>query len=121
MRALTPAASEVASLVGVQTSFSQAAEVTLQKLCGLRLSESSVERVTEGAGERLAKLLEDKVTFGERQPWTWQRDARGKTCVMSAWMPPEYDNKLTAARKRMVAWRMSACSTTRVANTTSER
>jgi hypothetical protein len=81
VRALTPAASEVASLVGVQTSFAQAAEVTLQKLCGLRLSESSVERVTEGAGERLAKLLEEKVTFGERKPWTWQRDARGKTCA----------------------------------------
>src|ERR1700733_14590962 len=44
---LTPAASEVASLAGVQTSFAQAAEVTLQKLCGLRLSESTVERVTE--------------------------------------------------------------------------
>lgn len=81
MRALTPAASEVASLAGVQTSFAQSAEVTLQKLCGLRLSESTVERVTEGAGARLAKLLEDKVTFGERKPWAWQRDARGKTCA----------------------------------------
>lgn len=78
---LTPAASEVASIAGVQTSFGQSAEVTLQKLCGLRLSESSVERVTEGAGERLAKLLKEKVTFGERKPWRWQRDARGKTCA----------------------------------------
>ena len=78
---LTPAASEVASLAGVQTSFAQSAEVTLQKLCGLRLSESSVERVTEGAGARLAKLLEEKVTFGEKKSWSWQRDARGKTCA----------------------------------------
>jgi hypothetical protein len=78
---LTPAASEVASIAGVQTSFAQSAEVTLQKLCGLRLSESTVERVTEGAGERLAKLLAAKVTFGERKPWAWQRDARGKTCA----------------------------------------
>ena len=81
MATLTPAASEVASLAGVQTSFAQSAEVTLQKLCGLRLSESTVERVTEGAGARLAKLLEEKVTFGERKPWAWQRDARGKTCA----------------------------------------
>ena len=79
---LTPAASEVASIAGVQTSFAQAAEVTLQKLCGLRLSESTVERVTEAAGARLAKLLHDKVTFDEHaKPWQWQRDARGKRCA----------------------------------------
>jgi hypothetical protein len=78
---LTPAASEVSSIAGVQASFAQSAEVTLEKLCGLRLSESTVERVTEGAGERLAKLLQDKVTFGEKKSWRWQRDARGKTCA----------------------------------------
>jgi hypothetical protein len=78
---LTPAASEVASIAGVQTSFAQAAEVTLQKLCGLRLSESTVERVTEAAGTRLGKLLSDKVTFGGHQPWAWQRDARGRSCA----------------------------------------
>jgi hypothetical protein len=71
----------VASIAGVQTSFAQAAEVTLQKLCGLRLSESTVERVTEAVGERLAKLLHDKVTFGKTESWTWQRDARGKRCA----------------------------------------
>jgi hypothetical protein len=78
---LTPAASQVTGLAGVQTSFAQSAEVTLQKLCGLRLSESTVERVTEAAGERLAKLLHDKVTFGDDQPWKWQRDARGRRCA----------------------------------------
>lgn len=78
---LTPAASEVASIAGVQTSFAQSAEVTLQKLCGLRLSESTVERVTEAAGERVAKRLDDKQTFGEKTCWSWQRDARGKTCA----------------------------------------
>lgn len=79
---LTPAASEVASIAGVQSSFAQSAEVTLQKLCGLRLSESTVERVTERAGERLAKLLDDKVAFdNQAQPWTWQRDARGRRCA----------------------------------------
>lgn len=85
MAHLTPAASEAASLAGVQTSFAQAAEVTLQKLCGLRLSESTVERVTEGAGDRLAKLLEQKVTFGEDKSWAWRRDARGRTCAYTAW------------------------------------
>jgi hypothetical protein len=78
---LTPAASEVASIAGVQNSFAQSSEVTLRKLCGLRLSESTVERVTEAAGERVAKLLADKKTFGEKKAWPWQRDARGKTCA----------------------------------------
>lgn len=78
---LTPAASEVASMAGVQASFAQSAEVTLHKLCGLRLSESTVERVTEAAGARVAKLLEEKQTFGEKKSWAWQRDARGKTCA----------------------------------------
>jgi hypothetical protein len=79
---LTPAASEVVCLAGVQTSFAQSAEVTLQKLCGLRLSESTVERVTEAAGARVGKLLADKQTFDENLgPWEWQRDARGKTCA----------------------------------------
>ena len=78
---LTPAASEVASIAGVQTSFAQSSEITLQKMCGLRLSESSVERVTEAAGARLAGLLHEKVTFGERKRWTWKRDARGRRCA----------------------------------------
>lgn len=78
---LTPAASEVVSLAGVQTSFAQSAEITLQKLCGLRLSESTVERVTEAAGARLAALLHNKTTFGEEQPWAWQRDAQGRCCA----------------------------------------
>lgn len=79
--ALTPAASEVTSIAGVQNSFGQSSEVTLKKLCGLVLSESTVERVTEAAGERLSTLLQKKVTFGEKKPWAWQRDARGRTCA----------------------------------------
>lgn len=78
---LTPAASEVASIAGVQSSFAQTAEITLRKLCGLRLSESTVERVTESAGERLARLLQESVTFGKGEPWAWQRDAQGRRCA----------------------------------------
>jgi hypothetical protein len=78
---LSPAASEVASIAGVQTSFAQSAEVTLQKLCGLRLSESTVERATEVAGERLGELLRNKTTFAPRKPWRWQRDTHGKRCA----------------------------------------
>jgi hypothetical protein len=78
---LTPAASEVACIAGVQSSFAQVAEVTLKKLCGLNLSESTVERVTESTGERLAELLRKKIRFGEDEPWHWQLDAQGKRCA----------------------------------------
>ena len=81
---LTPAAAEVTSIAGLQASFAQSSEVTLRKLCGLRISESTAQRATERAGERLAKLLEDQVTFGEPETWAWQRDAEGKTCAYVA-------------------------------------
>jgi hypothetical protein len=78
---LTPAASEVTSLAGVQASFAEASERTLLKLCGLRLSESTVERTTEAAGERLTKLLAQRVKFGAVEPWEWEGDALGRTCA----------------------------------------
>lgn len=78
---LTPGASEVVSMLGVQTSFAEASERTLRKATGLRVSESTVERTTEGAGERLLKLLEERVKFGATEPWDWERDALGRTCA----------------------------------------
>jgi len=80
-RMLSPAASEVISIAGIQTSFAQSSELTLRKLCGLKVSESTVERTTEDAGARLKQLLEEGKTFGEENPLKWQRDARGKTCA----------------------------------------
>ena len=80
-RTLSPAAREVVSIAGVQNSFGQSSEITLKKLCGLKVSESTVERVTEDAGERLKELLEAGETFGEKESWQWQCDARGKTCA----------------------------------------
>jgi hypothetical protein len=76
---LTPAAAEVTCLAGVQTSFAEASEVTLQKMCGLRLSESTVERTTEATGARLAELLEGGTTFVSPGAWEWERDAQGQT------------------------------------------
>lgn len=78
---LTPAAQEVASLAGVQESFSKAAGRTLQKLAGLRLSESTVERTTEAAGTQLGERLEAGEVFGAFSPWNWNRDADGQSCA----------------------------------------
>jgi hypothetical protein len=50
-------------------------------MCGLKLSESTVERTTEEAGERLISRLSDGKTIGPKTVWEWQRDARGQTCA----------------------------------------
>lgn len=80
-RRLTPAAQEVTALAGVQESFGKAAGRTLQKLAGLRLSESTVERTTEAAGQRLGERLRQGAVFGAKRAWAWNRDAAGRTCA----------------------------------------
>lgn len=77
---LTPAAREVVCLAGVQASFAEAATKALQKLCGLHLSESTVERATEAAGAEVGARLAAGETFGPRKSWGWHRDAEGQTC-----------------------------------------
>ena len=83
-RFLSPAVNELASLAGTLASFAYGAERTLLKMTGLRISESTVERVTEEAGARVGTLLEQKVTFGKERVWNWQRDARGRTCAYAS-------------------------------------
>jgi hypothetical protein len=78
---LTPGAEEVATMAGIQESFGKAAERTLRKMTGLRLSESTVERTTEAAGERLGTSLEEGKVFGPPTTWGWNKDRRGKTCA----------------------------------------
>jgi hypothetical protein len=78
--AVTPAVSQVASQAGVLSSFADAAERTLPKMCGLRISESTVERLCEEQGESLKQQLAKGQT-GPRQSWSWQRDAAGRTCA----------------------------------------
>ena len=78
---LTPGAQEIASLLGISNSFGKAADRMLEKVAGLRLSESTVERTTEGAGERLGQWLEAGEVFGPKATWKWHPDVEGKTCA----------------------------------------
>jgi hypothetical protein len=78
---LTPGAQEVVCLAGIQESFGKAAERTLHKLAGLQLSESTVERTTEAAGARLGERWHAGAVFGTAAPWSWNRDAQGRTCA----------------------------------------
>jgi len=79
--ALSPAAAEIIGLAGVQASFAEASTRTLPKLAGMRVSESTVERATEAAGQRVGAALAAGQTFGAAKDWNWHRDAEGKTCA----------------------------------------
>jgi len=78
---LTPAAEEISSLAGVLGSFADGAERVLLKMSGLRLSESTVQRTTEAAGQRVAAQLEAGRSLGPAVEWAWQKDARGRRCA----------------------------------------
>jgi hypothetical protein len=78
---LTPGAREVVCLTGIQESFGKAADRTLHKLTGLRLSESTVERTTESVGTFLKEQQEKGVLLGEGQRYEWNVDADGASCA----------------------------------------
>ncbi len=60
-RRVTPGAERVVSLLGLTCdAFEEAAEKVLPEACGLRLSESTVQRITEDAGVQLSKLHEER-------------------------------------------------------------
>ena len=77
----TPAAAQLIALSGLTNSFEEAAERKLAKMSGLRVSDSTVQRVTENAGQRLAQLLAEDDFVVDQQHWQWHVDARGQTCA----------------------------------------
>jgi hypothetical protein len=80
-RDLTPALERVATLAGaVADSFEKGAEL-VEEMAGVRLSESTVERTTEDAGQRLAELVAADVPLGPKVDWPWHKDYEGKTCA----------------------------------------
>jgi hypothetical protein len=81
---LSPAAAEVACIAGVQSSFGEASTKVLPKLAGLQVAESTVERTTEAAGERLAAAQRGEAGEKPEPPWAWHRDAEGKTVAYVA-------------------------------------
>jgi hypothetical protein len=80
-QALTPGSKELVCVAGAVDSFGEAADVVLRKLAGLRVSESTVERTSEVVGRAIGERLADGETFGESTPWSWHKDAEGKTCA----------------------------------------
>jgi hypothetical protein len=83
-RRVTAGAEEAITLAGLLTSFGRAARNTLIKLTGIRVSESTVQRVTEDAGEKVGQRLKAKETFGPAQAWPWNKDHTGQTCAYTS-------------------------------------
>jgi hypothetical protein len=83
-RRVTAGAEEAITLAGLLTSFGRTARNTLVKLTGIRVSESTVQRVTEDAGEKLGQRLTAKETFGPAQTWPWHKDKTGQTCAYTS-------------------------------------
>jgi hypothetical protein len=65
----------------VIVSFAEAAEEVLSRLAGLHVSESTAQRTTEAAGQRLSRERAAGTTFGPARDWAWHKDAEGKTCA----------------------------------------
>jgi hypothetical protein len=81
-RSFTPAAERLTSLAGaLSDSFAEAAERVLPEMAGLHVAETTVQRTTEGVGERIAAHRRHGRTFGFHRPWTWYQDAQGRTCA----------------------------------------
>ncbi len=80
-RDLTPALERVATLAGAVTdSFEKGADL-LEETAGVRLSESTVQRTTEDAGERLADAVTAGTTLGPKVDWPWHKDYDGQRCA----------------------------------------
>jgi hypothetical protein len=72
---LSPAADQLATLSGaVGESFEKGAEL-LSELAGIDLSASTIQRVTEATGERIAEKLAGHHSLGKADPWDWYLDA----------------------------------------------
>jgi hypothetical protein len=71
----------VAALAGtVADSFEKGADL-MQEMAGVRLGESTVERTSEDAGQRLAQQLQAGQTFGPKVVWPWHKDYKGRSCA----------------------------------------
>ena len=80
-RDLTPGLERVATLAGaVADSFEKGAEL-LDEMAGVPVSESTVERTTEDAGQRLADAVSAGTTLGPKADWPWHKDSEGKRCA----------------------------------------
>src|SRR5205807_5848437 len=77
----TPGLERVATLAGtVADSFDKGADL-LHEMAGARPGESTVERTSEDAGQRLAAAVQAGRTFGPKVVWPWHKGYQGRRCA----------------------------------------
>jgi len=80
----TPGAREVIALGGTVDPFEESADKLIHKMSGLRVSESTVQRITEAVGAEIGVAQAQGQLFGDSRPWAWHKDAEGKTVAYVA-------------------------------------
>jgi hypothetical protein len=84
-RSFTPATERLVCLAGtLSDGFEEAATKVLPEMAGLNVAETTVQRTTEAAGERVAEHLHAGGTFAFPHHWDWHKDAQGRTCAYVA-------------------------------------
>ena len=74
----TRGAREVIALAGVEDAFAVSAERVLERLSGVSVSATTVQRVTETVGSDLAGHREQGDDITPDESWDWSSDARGQ-------------------------------------------
>jgi hypothetical protein len=81
-RSFTPATERLVCLAGtLSDGFEEAATKVLPEMAGLKVAETTMQRTTEAAGERVAEYLRTGGTFAFPHHWKWHQDAHGRTCA----------------------------------------
>jgi hypothetical protein len=81
-RSFTPAAEQLVCLAGtLSDGFEEAATKVLPEMANLKVAETTVQRTTEAAGQRVADHLHAGGTWAFRRSWDWHKDAHGRTCA----------------------------------------
>ncbi len=109
---LTPGAEEIATLAGTIGSFAEAAEKLLPKMAGLRLSESTVERTTEAAGDGSATCGTAGTPSAPPPTGVGTATRRGGPSPTSASTPRGSASRANAVPRPTAAWSGWARSST---------
>jgi hypothetical protein len=81
-RSFTPATERLVCLAGtLSDGFEEAATKVLPEMAALKVAETTVQRTTEAAGQRVAEHLRGGGTFAFPHHWDWYKDAHGRTCA----------------------------------------
>jgi hypothetical protein len=81
LRKQTPAVQQLTAMAGAVSPFEEGAERLLQKMSGVRLSESTVQRTTEDVGAILNCTQAQGDPVAPQTEWAWHCDRDGRSCA----------------------------------------